>query len=97
MNKLAVLLLAAVVAIGCNGRPPSEVSNQAKGWVSRLERAVKTRNKTNISDACTKLKEPQARMSESELRMFAEVCDYCENEQWEEAEKHLRIMAGKSE
>ena len=94
MKKIAMVVLAVLILAGCGGRPPAEVSSQAKGWVGRLERAVKARNPGEISDICLKIQRPQSRLTESELRLFGEVCAFCEDEKWEKAEGHLRVMAG---
>jgi len=94
MKKIAMVVLAVLMLAGCEGRPAAEVSAQAKGWVGRLERAVKARNQEKISEICLKIQEPKSRLIESELRMFGEVCAFCKDEKWEKAEKHLRVMAG---
>lgn len=97
MRWAAIAVLLAVSFAGCGGRAASEVSSQAKGWVSRLNRNVRARNKTEISRICDQVHEPRANMTDSELSMFDQVCDYCEDEQWEEAEAQLRVMAGEDE
>ena len=94
MKKIAGVALAVLILAGCGGRPAAEVSAKAKGWVGRLERAVKTRDQGDISDVCLKIQEPKTRLIESELRMFNEVCAFCKDEKWEKAEEHLRKMAG---
>ena len=96
MKRLAVALLTIGILVGCGGRPPSEVSNQAKGWVGRLQRAAKARDKDEISEICGQIHEPQRKFTELEMRLFDQVCDFCENENWENAESHLSVMAGKT-